>query len=55
MQKIFLPFYTRKKKGTGLGLALSKKIIKDHDGFIRVERPDSGKGTVFNIYIPFVP
>ncbi len=54
MQKIFLPFYTRKKKGTGLGLALSKKIIKDHDGFIRVERPDSGKGTVFHIYIPFM-
>lgn len=53
MQKIFLPFYTRKKKGTGLGLALSKKIIKDHDGFIRVERPDSGKGTEFHIYIPF--
>ncbi len=54
MQKIFLPFYTKKKKGTGLGLALSKKIIKDHDGFIRVERPDSGKGTVFHIYIPYV-
>lgn len=54
IQKIFLPFYTRKKRGTGLGLALSKKIIRDHDGFIRVERPDSGKGTVFHIYIPFV-
>jgi len=54
MQKIFLPFYTRKKRGTGLGLALSKKIIKDHDGFIRAERPDSGKGTVFHIYIPFM-
>lgn len=53
MQKIFLPFYTRKKKGTGLGLALSKKIIKDHNGFIRVERPEDGKGTVFHIYIPF--
>ena len=55
MQKIFLPFYTKKKRGTGLGLALSKKIIKDHDGFIKVERPDSGKGTVFHIYIPFAP
>ncbi|MCL5024476.1 MAG: ATP-binding protein [Nitrospirae bacterium] len=54
MQKIFLPFYTGKKKGTGLGLALSKKIIKDHEGFIRVERPPSGTGTVFHIYIPFV-
>lgn len=53
IRKIFLPFYTGKKKGTGLGLALSKKIIKDHKGLIRVERPDSGKGTVFHIYIPF--
>ena len=53
IQKIFLPFYTKKKKGTGLGLALSKKIIKDHNGFIRVDRPESGKGTVFHIYIPF--
>ncbi len=53
IQKIFLPFYTGKKKGTGLGLALSKKIIRDHNGLIRVERPDSGKGTIFHIYIPF--
>lgn len=53
VQKIFLPFYTKKKKGTGLGLSLSKKIIKDHNGFLRVEKPETGKGTVFHIYIPF--
>ena len=53
VKKIFLPFYTKKRRGTGLGLALSRKIIKDHYGFLRVERPDSGKGTVFHIYIPF--
>lgn len=53
LQKIFLPFYTNKKKGTGLGLALSKKIIRDHNGFIRVEKAPAGKGTVFNVYIPF--
>lgn len=54
IQKIFLPFFTKKKKGTGLGLALSKKIVRDHNGFIRVESPShSGKGTVFNVYIPF--
>lgn len=52
--KIFLPFYTSKKKGTGLGLALSKKIIKDHNGFIKVESPfNYDKGTAFNVYIPF--
>lgn len=55
VQKIFLPFYTKKRKGTGLGLALSKKIIKDHEGFIRVEKPETGKGTIFHIHIPFAP
>ncbi|MBI4688895.1 MAG: PAS domain-containing protein [Nitrospirae bacterium] len=50
--KIFLPFYTRKKHGTGIGLALSKKIILDHRGFIKVES-QLNKGTTFNIYIPF--
>lgn len=52
LQKIFLPFYTKKKHGTGIGLALTKKIILDHDGFIRVESQIK-KGTTFNIYIPF--
>lgn len=51
--KIFHPFYTRKKGGTGLGLALSKKIIMDHGGFIRVEKPEIGRGTIFHTYIPF--
>jgi two-component system nitrogen regulation sensor histidine kinase GlnL len=54
IRKIFLPFYTRKKKGTGLGLALSKKIIIDHGGFVRAESPaPSGKGAVFSLSIPF--
>ncbi len=52
MQKIFLPFYTKKKQGTGIGLALSKKIILDHKGFIKVDSRIN-KGTTFNIYIPF--
>ncbi len=53
VQKIFLPFYTRKKRGAGIGLAISKKIIKDHGGFIRVIR-HKNKGTSFHIYIPFI-
>ena len=51
--KIFLPFYTKKKHGTGIGLALSKKIVLDHKGFIKVES-HLDKGTTFNVYIPFV-
>lgn len=52
LQKIFIPFYTKKKHGTGLGLALSRKIIKDHGGLITL-KSQVGKGTSFFIYIPF--
>jgi signal transduction histidine kinase len=52
LQKIFIPFYTKKKHGTGIGLALSRKIIKDHGGLITV-KSQIGKGTSFFIYIPF--
>ncbi|MFO0754172.1 MAG: ATP-binding protein [Thermodesulfovibrionales bacterium] len=49
--RIFLPFYTKKTGGSGLGLALSKKIIKDHGGLIKV-KSERGCGTVFSIYLP---
>ncbi|GER93774.1 PAS domain-containing sensor histidine kinase [hot springs metagenome] len=49
--KIFLPFYTKKTGGSGLGLALSKKIIKDHCGIIKV-KSKIGAGTIFSIYLP---
>ena len=52
LQKIFIPFYTKKKDGTGIGLAFSKKIIKDHGGLIKV-KSQLHKGTSFSIYIPF--
>ncbi|MHB8883411.1 MAG: two-component system sensor histidine kinase NtrB [Thermodesulfovibrionales bacterium] len=50
--RIFMPFYTNKKGGTGIGLALSKKIIKDHRGLIKVKSQEQ-KGTSFQIYLPF--
>jgi len=52
LKKIFLPFYTKKKSGTGIGLAFTKKVIKDHGGFIRVESQEN-RGTVFHLYMPF--
>lgn len=52
LKKIFLPFYTKKKSGTGIGLAFTKKVVKDHGGFIRVESQEN-RGTVFHLYMPF--
>jgi PAS domain S-box-containing protein len=49
--KIFDPFYTTRKDGTGMGLPVSYSIVKAHDGAISVESRQ-GKGTVFRIFLP---
>ncbi|MCP5046385.1 MAG: ATP-binding protein [bacterium] len=41
LQKVFIPFFTTKKKGSGIGLSLSRQIMKLHGGVIRVHsKPD---------------
>lgn len=50
-QKIFLPFFTTKEKGTGLGLALVQKVIVAHGGNIEV-RSAGDRGTEFRITLP---
>jgi signal transduction histidine kinase len=54
LAKIFLPFFTTKTHGTGLGLALVQKIIFAHNGRIEVQS-NEGKGTRFAITLPRVP
>jgi two-component system nitrogen regulation sensor histidine kinase NtrY len=47
LEKVFIPFYTTKKKGSGIGLSLSKQIMRLHKGSIHFQSDDSG--TQFNI------
>ena len=51
VDKIFEPFFTTKKSGTGIGLALVKKIIDMHNGKIAIESKE-GEGTRFIISLP---
>ncbi len=51
IQKIFDPYFTTKKKGSGLGLSSAYSIIKNHSGHIDVES-EGGKGTTFIVYLP---
>jgi signal transduction histidine kinase len=51
IKKIFLPFFTTKDRGVGMGLALAHKIITSHGGRIEVES-EEGRGTTFTVSLP---
>jgi len=53
LERIFEPFYTTKSpdEGTGLGLAVSYRIVREHDGVIEVES-EAGEGTTFTVWVP---
>lgn len=51
LAKIFLPFFTMKARGTGLGLALVHKIVLLHNGRVEVDSQEH-KGTTVHVYLP---
>ena len=51
INRIFEPFYTTKKKGSGLGLMIVQRIVRAHDGRIELES-QVGRGTMFRIWLP---
>ena len=51
LEKIWEPFYTTKSSGSGLGLSVSARIIREHGGVVDV-RSELGRGTTFVILLP---
>jgi signal transduction histidine kinase/DNA-binding response OmpR family regulator len=51
INQIFERYYTTKKEGTGLGLAVVERVVKAHDGCVTV-KSETGKGTSFSISLP---
>ncbi|HEX5423775.1 MAG TPA: ATP-binding protein [Candidatus Acidoferrales bacterium] len=53
-EQVFNPFFTSKKEGVGLGLAIVAKFVDDHRGSIRLE-PGRGSGARFRVFLPTNP
>ena len=50
-ERLFDPFFTTKDRGTGLGLAVSYRIVEEHRGFLKVES-EPGAGAKFTLLLP---
>ena len=50
VSKVFQPFFTTKRKGSGLGLSITRRLVEQHGGHMDLES-EPGKGTAFNIFL----
>ena len=53
-KRVFEPYFSRRKGGTGLGLAVTRRIVQAHDGRLEVTTTP-GEGTTFSIIVPAMP
>jgi PAS domain S-box-containing protein len=51
MPKLFLPLFSTKAKGIGLGLTICRQVVEDHDGSITIES-EVGRGSTFTVKLP---
>ena len=51
-KKAMTPYFTTKKKGSGLGLPIVTKIINEHSGIFSIKKKSNGVGTLVNISFP---
>jgi two-component system nitrogen regulation sensor histidine kinase NtrY len=52
MRRMFEPYYSKRPGGSGLGLTIVKKIIEDHNGYVRLERNEP-RGLIVRIELPY--
>lgn len=53
-ENVFVPFYTTKAKGSGIGLALSRQIMFNHNGMIKLENTPNERGATVTLLFPLV-
>lgn len=51
VSRVFQPYFTTKKHGTGLGLFVTRKLVADHGGRVEFDS-QPGTGTTFRVYLP---
>ena len=53
LSRVFEPYFTTKPSGTGLGLLIVRRIVREHGGELSIESPQ-GKGLTITIRLPYI-